>query len=65
MNKDFYHIRKVDTHIHHSACMTSMLFLKFIKKKLQVYKNKQTEPLTIVTEKGETLQEVFEKLGLK
>ena len=34
-HRDFYNIRKVDTHIHHSACMNQKHLLKFIKSKLR------------------------------
>ncbi|KAJ0393237.1 hypothetical protein P43SY_004491 [Pythium insidiosum] len=30
-HRDFYNIRKVDTHIHHSACMNQKHLLRFIK----------------------------------
>ena len=39
--RDFFHTRKVDTHIHHSACMTVMLFLKFMRKKIMVILTKK------------------------
>jgi len=32
---DFYNIRQVDTHIHHSACMNQKHLLRFIKSKLR------------------------------
>lgn len=34
--RDFYNVRKVDTHIHHSACMNVNMLLRFIKKKAEV-----------------------------
>lgn len=34
-HRDFYNIRKVDTHIHHSACMHNKHLLRFIKSKLR------------------------------
>jgi AMP deaminase len=34
-HRDFYNVRKVDTHIHHSACMNQKHLLKFIKSKLK------------------------------
>lgn len=34
-HRDFYNIRKVDTHIHHSACMNQKHLLRFIKSKLR------------------------------
>jgi AMP deaminase len=33
--RDFYNVRKVDTHIHHSACMHQKHLLRFIKSKLR------------------------------
>jgi len=50
-HRDFYNVRKVDTHIHHSACMHQKHLLRFIRKK---YK---TEAETIVAEKdGKSLK---------
>ncbi|CRG95019.1 AMP deaminase, putative [Plasmodium gallinaceum] len=58
-HRDFYNIRKVDTHVHHSACMQQKVLLRFIREK---YK---TEPNTIVyvNEEGEkmTLKQIFDK----
>lgn len=58
-HRDFYNIRKVDTHVHHSACMQQKVLLRFIRDK---YK---TEPNTIVyvNENGEkmTLKDIFDK----
>lgn len=34
-HRDFYNIRKVDTHIHHSACMNQKHLLRFTKSKLR------------------------------
>jgi len=34
-HRDFYNIRQVDTHIHHSACMNRKHLLRFIKSKLR------------------------------
>lgn len=34
-HRDFYNIRKVDTHVHHSACMNQKHLLHFIKSKLR------------------------------
>lgn len=30
-HRDFYNVRKVDTHVHHSACMNQKHLLRFIK----------------------------------
>merc|ERR1719334_1326315 len=40
-HRDFYNIRKVDNHVHHSACMHQKHLLRFIKRKLE------EEPKTI------------------
>jgi hypothetical protein len=34
-HRDFYNVRKVDTHVHHSACMNQKHLLRFIKAKLR------------------------------
>jgi hypothetical protein len=34
-HRDFYNVRKVDTHVHHSACMNQKHLLRFIKHKLR------------------------------
>jgi hypothetical protein len=34
-HRDFYNIRKVDNHVHHSACMNQKHLLRFIKRKLK------------------------------
>ena len=34
-HRDFYNVRKVDTHVHHSACMNQKHLLRFIKSKLK------------------------------
>lgn len=60
--RDWYHVRKVDTHIHHSACFTQRQLLSFIRKKV-------TEEMdTPVLEEGGrvlTLREVFGSSGVK
>ncbi|XP_074399538.1 AMP deaminase 3 isoform X3 [Zonotrichia albicollis] len=60
-HRDFYNVRKVDTHIHAAACMNQKHLLRFIKHTYQ------TEPNRIVTEKkGKkmTLKQVFESLHM-
>ncbi len=41
-HRDFYNVRKVDTHIHHTSCMNQKHLLRFIKSRLkkepEVYK---------------------------
>ncbi|KAM9765761.1 AMP deaminase 3 isoform 1-T1 [Menidia menidia] len=60
-HRDFYNVRKVDTHIHAAACMSQKHLLTFIQK---TYK---TEADRIVLEKdGQkmTLQQVFHNLNM-
>lgn len=38
-HRDFYNIRKVDTHIHASSCMNQKHLLRFIKKKMKTEGN--------------------------
>ncbi|CAF1202772.1 unnamed protein product [Rotaria sordida] len=59
-HRDFYNVRKVDTHIHAASSMTQKHLLRFMKKKLktsghmQVYKRNDGKIMT--------LQEVFDEL---
>ncbi|KAF3431395.1 hypothetical protein FNV43_RR26126 [Rhamnella rubrinervis] len=60
-HRDFYNIRKVDTHVHHSACMNQKQLLRFIKMKLR----KEPDEVVIFRDgKYLTLKEVFESLDL-
>ncbi|XP_068578787.1 AMP deaminase 3-like isoform X1 [Cebidichthys violaceus] len=59
-HRDFYNVRKVDTHIHAAACMNQKHLLKFIKTTYQ------TEADRVVLEKAGhkfTLKEVFHDLN--
>ncbi|XP_052130606.1 AMP deaminase 2 [Frankliniella occidentalis] len=59
-HRDFYNIRKVDTHIHAASCMNQKHLLRFIKKTL---KNHADEVVTV--NKGPmTLKEVFQSMNL-
>ncbi|KAL3501320.1 hypothetical protein ACH5RR_035769 [Cinchona calisaya] len=60
-HRDLYNIRKVDTHVHHSACMNQKHLLRFIKLKLR----KEPDEVVIFRD-GQylTLKEVFESLDL-
>lgn len=60
-HRDFYNVRKVDTHIHHSACMNQKHLLRFIKYKL---KTEPDEPVIFRDGKVLTLAEVFKSLHL-
>ncbi|XP_060892005.1 AMP deaminase 3b isoform X1 [Labrus mixtus] len=60
-HRDFYNVRKVDTHIHAAACMNQKHLLKFIKTTYQ------TEADRVISEKGGkklTLKEVFDNLHM-
>ncbi|XP_047436490.1 AMP deaminase 3 isoform X2 [Mugil cephalus] len=60
-HRDFYNVRKVDTHIHAAACMSQKHLLTFIQK---TYK---TDAHRVVLEKSGqkmTLQEVFHSLDM-
>ncbi|KDD76974.1 adenosine/AMP deaminase, partial [Helicosporidium sp. ATCC 50920] len=60
-HRDFYNVRKVDTHVHHSACMHQKHLLRFMKSKLR----KEPEEVVIFRDgKYLTLREVFESLSL-
>ncbi|KAK9839161.1 hypothetical protein WJX74_010777 [Apatococcus lobatus] len=60
-HRDFYNVRKVDTHVHHSACMHQKHLLRFIKSKLR----KEPDEVVIFRDgKFLTLREVFESLSL-
>lgn len=60
-HRDFYNCRKVDTHVHHSACMNQKHLLSFIKSKLK----KEPDEVVIFRDgKYLTLKEVFKSLDL-
>ncbi|XP_072049506.1 AMP deaminase 2-like isoform X2 [Amphiura filiformis] len=63
-HRDFYNIRKVDTHVHAASCMNQKHLLRFIKKKIKTqghdevcYKDKSKQKLM-------TLKEVFDSLNM-
>jgi AMP deaminase len=60
-HRDFYNVRKVDTHVHHSSAMNQKHLLKFIKKKLL-----DCPDDVVIHRDGRnlTLKEVFESLNL-
>ncbi|XP_071399655.1 AMP deaminase 2 isoform X2 [Centroberyx affinis] len=60
-HRDFYNIRKVDTHIHASSCMNQKHLLRFIKRAMKKY---PTEIVHVERGKGQTLMEVFESMNL-
>ncbi|ORZ13685.1 hypothetical protein BCR42DRAFT_378030 [Absidia repens] len=60
-HRDFYNVRKVDTHIHHSSCMNQKHLLRFIKSKM-----KKSPDDVVIHRDGHllTLKGVFESLNL-
>jgi AMP deaminase len=60
-HRDFYNVRKVDTHVHHSACMNQKHLLRFIKSKM---KKCRDEVVLYRDGKHLTLAEVFESINL-
>ncbi|AWU75832.1 uncharacterized protein C5L36_0B10680 [Pichia kudriavzevii] len=60
-HRDFYNVRKVDVHVHHSACMNQKHLLRFIKHKIRHYPNEK-----VIKRDGQvlTLQQVFDSLNL-
>ncbi|KAJ2905077.1 AMP deaminase [Zalerion maritima] len=60
-HRDFYNVRKVDTHVHHSACMNQKHLLRFIKSKLKKYPH---EKVLFRDGKLLSLTEVFESIKL-
>ncbi|XP_055389490.1 AMP deaminase 2 isoform X2 [Condylostylus longicornis] len=60
-HRDFYNIRKVDTHIHAASCMNQKHLLRFIKKTL---KNNADEVVTVSKGVAMTLADVFKSMNL-
>jgi len=60
-HRDFYNVRKVDTHVHHSACMNQKHLLRYIKSKM-----KKSPDEIVMYRDGTTLtlKEVFESINL-
>ncbi|TPX38300.1 AMP deaminase [Synchytrium microbalum] len=60
-HRDFYNVRKVDTHVHHSSCMNQKHLLRFIKSKLR----KSGDEVVIFRDQQHlTLKQVFQSLSL-
>lgn len=55
--RDFYNVRKVDTHVHHSAAMNAKHLLRFMKKKLKSASQDMVDG-------KRTLHDVFTSMGL-
>eukprot|EP01027_Heterolobosea_sp_BB2_P017564 GEZU01024866.1.p1 GENE.GEZU01024866.1~~GEZU01024866.1.p1 ORF type:complete len:611 (+),score=171.38 GEZU01024866.1:138-1970(+) len=60
-HRDFYNVRKVDTHLHLASAMNQKHLLRFIKKKLRTAAN---EVVIFRDGKHLTLKQVFESLNL-
>jgi AMP deaminase len=60
-HRDFYNVRKVDTHVHHSAAMNAKYLLRFIKAKIEKFPE---DVCYMEGAKGVTLREVFENVGV-
>lgn len=60
-HRDFYNCRKVDTHIHASACMNQKHLLRFMKKTM---KKNSSDVVHKAEGKDWTLQQVFEQLKI-
>ncbi|KAG0574892.1 hypothetical protein KC19_VG300400 [Ceratodon purpureus] len=65
-HRDFYNVRKVDTHVHHTSCMNQKHLLRFIKSKLRRDSDGEREKDVVIFRDGKylTLKEVFESLDL-
>ncbi|EIN12816.1 AMP deaminase [Punctularia strigosozonata HHB-11173 SS5] len=60
-HRDFYNVRKVDTHVHHSSCMNQKHLLRFIKSKM---KRSPHDVVIFRDNKELTLEQVFQSLNL-
>ncbi|KAJ3553293.1 hypothetical protein NM688_g3692 [Phlebia brevispora] len=60
-HRDFYNVRKVDTHVHHSSSMNQKHLLRFIKSKM---KHSPDDVVIFRDGKELTLEEVFHSLHL-
>uniref|UniRef100_A0A8C5CT27 AMP deaminase n=1 Tax=Gadus morhua TaxID=8049 RepID=A0A8C5CT27_GADMO len=60
-HRDFYNIRKVDTHIHASSCMNQKHLLRFIKRAMKKFPK---EIVHVEQGRGQTLMEVFDSMNL-
>ncbi|KIP10182.1 hypothetical protein PHLGIDRAFT_101508 [Phlebiopsis gigantea 11061_1 CR5-6] len=60
-HRDFYNLRKVDTHVHHSSSMNQKHLLRFIKSKM-----KRSPHDVVIFRDGKelTLEQVFQSLNL-
>ena len=68
-HRDFYNVRKVDTHVHHSAAMNGKFLLRFIKRKLAGFPDDVVSFDEVVTDgkvekKPLTLSELFGRYNI-
>lgn len=63
-HRDFYNIRKVDTHVHASSCMNQKHLLRFIKKKMKTAAD-EVVCYDKKLKKEMTLKEVFQSMDLR
>jgi AMP deaminase len=61
-HRDFYNVRKVDTHIHHSAAMNAKFLLRFIRRKARMFPDDVV--MLSRNKKPVTLREVFHDLNV-
>lgn len=60
-HRDFYNVRKVDTHIHAASCMNQKHLLRFIKKMMKV---NAREEVCVEGGRVMTLQAVFDSMNI-
>eukprot|EP00746_Dinoflagellata_sp_MGD_P166638 gnl/MRDRNA2_/MRDRNA2_96681_c0_seq1.p1 gnl/MRDRNA2_/MRDRNA2_96681_c0~~gnl/MRDRNA2_/MRDRNA2_96681_c0_seq1.p1 ORF type:complete len:834 (+),score=131.83 gnl/MRDRNA2_/MRDRNA2_96681_c0_seq1:100-2601(+) len=60
--RDFYQVRKVDTHIHHSACFSQRMLMGFIRQKMR---DEMDTKVLIENGREMTLREVFASAGVE
>ncbi|KDQ11454.1 hypothetical protein BOTBODRAFT_455558 [Botryobasidium botryosum FD-172 SS1] len=60
-HRDFYNVRKVDTHVHHSSSMNQKHLLRFIKHKMKLHSD---DPVIFRDSQELTLSQVFQSLNL-
>ena len=60
-HRDFYNVRKVDTHVHHSSCMNQKHLLRYMKSKM-----KKSPDEIVLNQDGVdlTLSDVFKQMNL-
>ncbi|XP_047130128.1 AMP deaminase 2 isoform X1 [Hydra vulgaris] len=61
VHRDFYNVRKVDTHIHAASCMNQKHLLRFIKKKVKAHGD---DIVNVVNGKPLTLSNLFKEMNM-